>query len=212
MAKPTAAAPSWATVRQAGEDVLKGNNVEALTWGQFKEKLAKALDVDILALKVHREALQELIAKYTRDASQQDSDEENQDERAESDAMTAMRAMVRAMSLGPKPFVGLKQMRRKDAENTLKIRLIEAGAKFKGLFPSAREIAQARRKTETAKDLEGIDMSNIVAGSRRTRRSEEDNTSPPKKKRRSVEGPDSDCSEEDNSSEEDFEEEFELSA
>lgn len=80
-----------------------------------------------------------------------------------------------------------------------------------GVF-SHGQIAQARRKTETAKDLEGIDTSNIVAGSRRRRRSEEDNASPPKKKRRSIEGSDSECSEEESSSGEDSEEEFELSA
>lgn len=79
------------------------------------------------------------------------------------------------------------------------------------LLVSCGQIAQARRKTETAKDLEGIDMSNIVAGSRRRRRSEED-TSPPKKKRRSVESSDSESSEEESRSEEDSEEEFELSA
>lgn len=153
----------------------------------------------------------------------------------------------------PKPLVGLKQMTKTDAERTLKNRLRDAGAKFKGPFPSTREvryckpisirvaqsqikysvvwprclfsshlfarraffslgqIAQARRKTETAKDLEGIDMSNVVAGSRRRRRSEDDDTSPPKKKRRSVEDSDIECSGEESSSEEDSEDEYQLS-
>lgn len=84
-----------------------------------------------------------------------------------------------------------------------------------GVF-SLGQIAQARRKTETAKDLEGIDMSNILARSRRRCRSEDDNTSPPKKKRRSVEGsdssdPGSECSGEESGSEEDSDEEFQLS-
>lgn len=86
------------SVRQAGEDVLEKNSAEALTWGQFKTKLAAALDVDVLVLKVHREQLKELVAKYT---AQTDSDEGNQDDEEEdSDGMTAMRAMARAMNLG----------------------------------------------------------------------------------------------------------------
>lgn len=96
MVKPIALA--WDSVRQAGEDVLEKNSAEALTWGQFKTKLAAALDVDVLVLKVHREQLKELVAKYT---AQTDSDEGNQDDEEEdSDGMTAMRAMARAMNLG----------------------------------------------------------------------------------------------------------------
>lgn len=108
MVKPKADdAPSWQRVRQAGENVLKKNNAEALTWGQFKSKLATALKVDVVVLKLHRKPLQELIAQYTADTEEEDSssdvenqDEENQDEEQDSEAMTAMRAMVRAMNLG----------------------------------------------------------------------------------------------------------------
>lgn len=98
MVKPTA---SWERVRKAGEDVLKKNNAQALTWGEFKSKLATALEVDVVVLKAHRKPLQELIAQYTADAEEEDdtSEAENQDEQ-DSDAMTAMRAMVRAMNLG----------------------------------------------------------------------------------------------------------------
>lgn len=78
-------------------------------------------------------------------------------------------------------------------------------------FCAFGQIAQARRKTETAKDLDGIDMDNVVAGSRRRRRLEDEKTSPPQKKRMSLEGSDSECSGEESSSEEDSEEEFQLS-
>lgn len=46
------------------------------------------------------------------------------------------------------------------------------------------QIAQAKRETDKAKDLEGIDMGNVVKGSRRRGRS--DTSSPPKHKRRRV--------------------------
>ena len=76
------------------------------------------------------------------------------------------------------------------------------------------QIAQARRKTETAKDLDGIDLGNVVAGSRRRRGVENENVCPPKKKQ-NVQGqgevPESECSEDESSSEEDSEEEFQLS-
>lgn len=91
---------SWDRVRQAGEEVLKENNIEALTWGQFKRKLAESLDIDVLLLKVHRDALQDLVRRSAQE--ERTSDQENQDdeEDQESDAMTAMRALARAMSLG----------------------------------------------------------------------------------------------------------------
>eukprot|EP00903_Cladosiphon_okamuranus_P012743 g11913.t1 len=218
MVKPEAT-PPWSEVRAAALCLLTKAN-KGLTWGQFKKKCGQALDVDVLVLKKHKEPLQELVAQYTAQedsASDEDEDEDEEDQNDEdSNRMTALRAMARAMNLGPKPFVGLKQLKKKDAETTLRTRLVEAGANFDGPFPSAREIAQARRKSETAKDLEGMDMSNIVAGSRRRRRSEDDNTSPPTKKRRSLEGsesshPDSECSGEESSNEEDSEEEFQLS-
>lgn len=43
----------------------------------------------------------------------------------------------------PKPFQGLKKKSKSDAETTLTNRLIEAGAPFKGPFPSPREVRQA---------------------------------------------------------------------
>lgn len=46
------------------------------------------------------------------------------------------------------------------------------------------QIAQAKRETDKAKDLEGIDLDNVVKGSRRRGRS--DTLSPPKHKRRRV--------------------------
>lgn len=49
---------------------------------------------------------------------------------------------------------------------------------------SVNQIAQAKRKTEEAKELEGIDTSNIMQGSRRRGRS--DNLNIPNKKRRSA--------------------------
>jgi len=79
---------------------------------------------------------------------------------------------------------------------------------------SLEQIAQARRKTETAKDLDGIDLSNVVAGARRRRGSGDENVSPPKKQRL-VQGQDgvsdSECSGDENGSDEDSEEEFQLS-
>lgn len=76
------------------------------------------------------------------------------------------------------------------------------------------QIARARRKTETAKDLDGIDLSNVLAGSRRRRGLDDENFSPPKKKRL-VQGQDgvshSECSGNESGNEDDSEEEFQLS-
>ncbi|CAM9094064.1 unnamed protein product [Hapterophycus canaliculatus] len=129
--------------------------------------------------------------------------------------MAAMRAMARAMNLGPQPFRGLKEMEKTDAESLLKDRLIDAGARFKGPFPSLREIAQTRRKTETEKDLDGIDPGNVVQGSRRRGRFDNEIIAPNKKLRgpgSSVGGCDRESSEKDSSGDEDSEEEFQLSA
>lgn len=181
-------------------------------------------------------------------------------------------------------------MQRNNAEETLKDRLIDAGAQFKGSFPSAREvlrdcfehptrvifqlrcgvdttilllytnpvfeifglmifdaglysaygaddlgdnsqyscmaakyfsldqIAQARRKTEAAKDMDGMDSTNVIPGSRRRGRPADDIVSPPNKKQRSdvdtqEGGSDSECSEDGStgSAYEESEEEFQLS-
>lgn len=91
--------PALVVIRQAGQEVLKDNNAEDLTWGQFKSKLAAALDIDVLLLKVHRGPLQELVAQQTAQQEESSSDEENQHEQ-DSNGMTAMRAMARAMNLG----------------------------------------------------------------------------------------------------------------
>lgn len=87
-----------------------------------------------------------------------------------------------------------------------------------------RQIAQAQRETDKAKDLEGIDMGNVVQGSRR--RGRVDTVSPPKKKRRSVDAKDggsrcdnsdasgsdlSECESSTGHGDEDSEEEFEFS-
>lgn len=79
---------------------------------------------------------------------------------------------------------------------------------------SLEQITRARRKTETAKDLDGIDLNNVVAGSRRRRGLDDGNVSPPKKKRLvqdQDEVSERECSGDENGSEEDSEEEFQLS-
>lgn len=85
---------------------------------------------------------------------------------------------------------------------------------------SLDQIAQARRKAETAKDLEGMDMDNVIQGSRRRGRSADDTpVSPPNKKQRGLDtqerGSGSESSEDDGSGsayEDSEEEEFQLSA
>lgn len=79
---------------------------------------------------------------------------------------------------------------------------------------SPTQIAQARRKTETEKDLDGIDPGNVVQGSRRRGRSDNETTAPNKKLRGvgSLEGGSDSASSEQDSGDEDSEEEFRLSA
>lgn len=48
----------------------------------------------------------------------------------------------------PKPFVGLKDMDRREAEEELKSRLLVAGAQFSGLFPSSKEVGRMRQPHE----------------------------------------------------------------
>lgn len=85
------------------------------------------------------------------------------------------------------------------------------------------QVAQAKRNTEKAKDLEGMDMGNVVLGSRRRGRS--DTPDPPQQKRRRVHAKDEGASsdggdsgesdsggeESGSSSNEDSESEFEFS-
>lgn len=97
------ATPSWSAVRSAAEGVLRKHNPGELTWGQFKKKCGQALGVDVLVMKEHKEPLQELIAQYTaqeESASDQDEDAENQNDEDDSERMTALRAMARALNLG----------------------------------------------------------------------------------------------------------------
>lgn len=91
----------------------------------------------------------------------------------ESKAMGAFKHMVKAMSLGTILLKGLKQMGNKEAEDTLRDRLVAAGAVFKKAYPSRQEIAKARQQANEAKELEGIDMSNVIQGSRRRSRTED---------------------------------------
>lgn len=102
--------PEWDRVREAGAELLRTNKKETLTWGQFKRKLAAALDIDVLLLQAHRSALHELIQNANDQSSEGDSqseaeeDEESgseeEEEEQETDGMVAMRALARAMNLG----------------------------------------------------------------------------------------------------------------
>lgn len=96
----------WDRVREAGAEVLRENKREELTWGEFKRKLASALDIDVVLLKDHRSALHDLIqdANDLDNGSDGEGDEENasegEEEDQETDGMIAMRALARAMNLG----------------------------------------------------------------------------------------------------------------
>jgi len=94
----------WDRVREAGAEVLRKNKREELTWGEFKRKLASALDIDVLLLKDHKSALHDLIQAANEEGSEGEEDEENEsegeEEEQESDGMIAMRALARAMNLG----------------------------------------------------------------------------------------------------------------
>ncbi|CAM9348741.1 unnamed protein product [Pylaiella littoralis] len=231
--------PSWAVVRAAAAEALQDTVDKNTTLGQFMDKLAETLSVNYQEVKLYKASLKELIAQKTEDerssndTEDQDQDEEDQDGRSSQDGnedttekdsrgMMALRAMAKAMDLhrSRKLFQGLKQMHGENAEVTLKDRLIDAGAQFKGYFPSVKEIAKARRKTETAKDLDGMDTCNVIQGSRRRGRSADDTAavSPPNKKQRSVDtqegGSEIECSEDDSagSAYEEYEDEFQLSA
>ncbi|CAN0349388.1 unnamed protein product [Ectocarpus sp. 12 AP-2014] len=242
---------SWEDVEQGAKEVMKHEIWKTQTWKEFKTTIAAAIHVPVKELTQHKVALQALIAQGGEqgangneddqpeeavDDEDGDEDDRNEcgssssDDNDQGDAMPAMRDLARAMNLGPRPLRGLKQMKRRDAERTLRETLISSGAQFKGLFPSSREvkhdanphhhhshtfvtrqIAQARRRTATKNDLDGMDLGNVVQGSRRRERSE-DHSSPPKKKRRSVDEQEGtsdggDCPE---SHDDESEEEFEL--
>ncbi|CAM9868141.1 unnamed protein product [Ectocarpus sp. 8 AP-2014] len=223
---------SWEDVEQGAKEVMKHEIWKTQTWKEFKTTIAATIHVPVKELTQHKVALQALIAQEGEEGTNgneddhteegvddEDGDEDDRnecgssssDDNDQGDAMPAMRDLARAMNLGPRPLQGLKQMKRRDAERTLRERLISSGAQFKGLFPSSREIAQARRRTETKNDLDGMDLGNVVQGSRRRERSE-DHGSPPKKKRRGVDEQEGtsdggDCSE---SHDDESEEEFEL--
>ncbi|CAM9279574.1 unnamed protein product [Ectocarpus sp. 13 AM-2016] len=246
---------SWEDVEQGAKEVMKHEIWKTQTWKEFKTTIAAAIHVPVQELTQHKVALQALIAQGGEEGANgneddhpeegvddEDGDEDDRNECGSSssddsdqgDAMPAMRDLARAMNLGPRPLRGLKQMKRRDAERTLRERLISSGAQFKGLFPSSREvwqkvthdanphhhhshtfvtrqIAQARRRTATKNDLDGMDLGNVVQGSRR-RETSEDYSSPPNKKRRSVDEQEGtsdvgDCPESHN---DESEEEFEL--
>ncbi|CAM9492583.1 unnamed protein product [Ectocarpus sp. 12 AP-2014] len=227
---------SWEDVEQGAKEVMKHEIWKTQTWKEFKTTIAAAIHVPIKELTQHKVALQALIAQGGEggangneddhpeegvDDEDGDEDDRNEcgssssDDNDQGDAMLAMRDLARAMNLGPRPLRGLKQMKMRDAERTLRERLISCGAQFKGLFPSSREAWQiahhSRRRTATKNDLDGMDLGNVVQGSRRRERSE-DHSSPPKKKRRSVDEQEGtsdggNCSE---SHGDDSEEEFEL--
>lgn len=47
----------------------------------------------------------------------------------------------------PKPFLGLKGMDRREAEEELKSRILVAGAHFSGPFPSSKEVGRVGAST-----------------------------------------------------------------
>lgn len=74
--------------------------------------------------------------------------------------------MQKASGIGPIVYRNLPE----DPESrvqALSKNLKSAGAVFRGLVPSNKEIADAQAKTNLKKDLEGIDTSNIISSKRR---------------------------------------------
>lgn len=89
----------------------------------------------------------------------------------ESWQMKQVKAFASAARLGPTFFKGTKEMSEAEKLATLLQRIREKGISVsgKGGVPSARDIAQAKRKREREDDLDGIDTSLIIDHVRRRR-------------------------------------------
>ena len=75
-----------------------------------------------------------------------------------------------AIRMGPRLYQGLKEMKDdEERREALTERLQQAGAKWNGKIPTAKDIAKARAEKQKQDDLEGLDTSLIIQG-RRSRR------------------------------------------
>ena len=70
----------------------------------------------------------------------------------------------------PNVYRGIPEMSTETAVETLAARLREHGCTFKGAAPTQAEIKEAERQRNLARELEGIDTSNIIRTSGRPRR------------------------------------------
>lgn len=80
-----------------------------------------------------------------------------------------LKDMAKVMYLGPSVYpAGFKEMSLEEKVKGIRRKLREKGAKFSGDFPTKDEIEKAKKIKEKEKDLEGIDLGNIIdMGSRR---------------------------------------------
>ncbi|KAG5192327.1 hypothetical protein JKP88DRAFT_266214, partial [Tribonema minus] len=85
-------------------------------------------------------------------------------------ALVALRAMGRAMGMGPSLYKGLKEESKRVQVTMLFRRLKDGGARFKGDVPTQTEISRAQREREKRQDMDGIDTSLIIESGTRQRR------------------------------------------
>ncbi|CAM9147391.1 unnamed protein product [Phaeothamnion confervicola] len=88
---------------------------------------------------------------------------------AEDKAIAKLKDLGRAMAQGPRLYVGLKELSKREQAAELVARLRKAGAAFAGSVPTNAEIAEACRKTDLQKSLDGIDTGLILSPGKRRR-------------------------------------------
>ena len=79
-----------------------------------------------------------------------------------------LKELANAMAVAPGVYRGFGDMSHEEKVKTLRKRLKEKGAKF-DMVPTAADIRVAKAKKDKEKDLEGIDVSNVIEDGRRRR-------------------------------------------
>jgi len=141
------------------------------TMREARGLLAAELKVSAEELKAQKSLVADLILKTLDKTTEK---QKPQKENAEEDPrLRRLKELARAMRLGPNVYRGLQNMEADDKVETLRTRL-NAKLRDKGAnqvhdLPTSRDIADAKARRQRDDDLDGVDTSNILSGSKRQR-------------------------------------------
>uniref|UniRef100_A0A7S2S945 Histone chaperone domain-containing protein n=1 Tax=Mucochytrium quahogii TaxID=96639 RepID=A0A7S2S945_9STRA len=188
---------STEALTSAIRDELAKPDVDATTatLKEIRSNVEVALKLDPGSLKSHGEFkeivlgelgnMQKKRERGESEGSEEASDEENQPvkkskKRANASSkgsssgvqgkLKKLTQYVTAAKIGPGIYKGLPEAEDEKVRALSSLLKENHGAEFDGLVPNSKDIALVKAKTDKAKELEGIDMSNVIQGSSRSSR------------------------------------------